>query len=373
MTQLAQRVVVHELDSELEAILIEAELIRLHRPFYNSRLKDDKSALYLAISKEEFPRLLRRRRSDLLANRHYLAVLGPYASARSLDSVLKIIRPIFTWCNKNRKNDGKPCLYHHLDLCSGACCGRVAAATYQQHIKQLITFMRGRSKILRNSLYREMRQLAKNENFEAAQINKRKIELIDAVTSRHYQLGVETLLPDLRQSRNTQGLALLARMLKSAQVDLLDRGLQRIEAYDVSNTMGQQATVSMVVFSNGQANKSEYKFFNIKSLDTPNDYAMLQEALSRRQRHPEWGRADLILIDGGKGQVKAVQKIYQGDTPIIGLVKHPDRLVLPNLEIIKLPSDHPSLQLLSQLRDEAHRFAKKQHSRRRTQNLLKLN
>ena len=369
MVNQARKIVIHVLDSELEALLIEAELIRSHQPYYNSRLKDDKSHLYLAVSKEEFSRLLRLRRTDLDKANKYTAILGPYASAYRLNEVLKIIRPIFTWCNKQNKKDQRPCLYHHLDLCSGACCGKISADAYQANMKRLITFMRGKTSLVCKQLIQEMKQHSAKEEFEAALAIKEQLAMIAEVTDGQYQLGYELIMPNFNQSNYKQATVHLQRLLKQSRINLTS--LHRIEAYDVSNTMGQQATVSMVVFIDGVAAKKEYKFFKIRQLDTPNDYAMLQEALTRRQNHPEWGRADLILIDGGKGQLNAVKKIYHGDTPIIGLAKDPDRIVLSNSEVIKLAIDHPTMQLLAQLRDEAHRFAKKQHVRLRTKNLLK--
>lgn len=382
MTELASKIKFQVLDSEIEALLIEAELIKAHQPYFNSRLKDDKSNIYLLITKEEFPRLLRVRKTDLNKKNYqeYLALFGPFASSYRLSELLKIIRPIFKWCNQNKKQLGRACLYQHLDLCSGACCGQIEAENYQKNIEQLILFLKGKKKTLLKNLESEMLALAKAEAFEEALLNKNKITLIKEITSQKYKLKEDLILPNFSQAEASEGLIHLRHILHQNGVIAGQQELRRIEGYDVSNTMGKNATVSMVVLTNGQTDQSQYKFFKIKSLNTPNDYQMLQEAITRRQKHPEWGVADLIMIDGGKGQVRAVAKVCNPGIPIVGLVKNPDRLVIlsRNLEeptrlitkIINLPNDHPSLKMLQRLRDEAHRFAKKQHSRLRTKNLL---
>lgn len=382
MTELASKIKFQVLDSEIEALLIEAELIKAHQPYFNSRLKDDKSNIYLLITKEEFPRLLRVRKTDLSKKiyQNYLAVFGPFASSYRLSELLKIIRPIFKWCNQNKKQHDRACLFHHLDLCSGACCGQIEVANYQKNIEQLILFLKGKKKTLLKNLESEMLSLAKAEAFEEALLNKNKIALIKEITSQKYKLKEDLILPNFSQQEAGEGLIHLRHILHQNGVIVGQQELKRIEGYDVSNTMGKNATVSMVVLTNGQIDQSQYKFFKIKTLNTPNDYHMLQEAIARRQKHLEWGLPDLFMIDGGKGQVRAVAKVCDSSTPIIGLVKNPDRLVILirdkekanhfDTKVINLPSDHPTLKMLQRLRDEAHRFAKKQHSRLRAKNLL---
>lgn len=372
MTQLAQKVRYQVLSSELEAIFVEAELIKTHQPYFNSRLKDDKSHLYLLITQEEFPKLLRLRKTDLRLQRYqkHSGVFGPFASGYRLNEILKLIRPIFRWCNHGPNPRHKACLYYQLELCAGACCEQISATAYQANIKQLATFLRGKQAHLVRELQQLMQQASASESFELAASYKHKLKLIQELTSSQKTLRTDLFLPQLSRSRHEEGLLQLRKILRDQQLLLAEQPLQRIEGYDVSNTLGQQATVSLVVLSDGQPEQSEYKLFKIKSLNTPNDYQMLQEALTRRQNHPEWPTPQLVVIDGGRGQVNAVKKIWHWPVPIIGLVKNPDRLVVGG-QILHLPADHPSLQLLQVLRDEAHRFAKKHHSRLRTQNLLK--
>lgn len=376
------------LKSELQALLIEAELIRAHQPFYNSLLKDDKSKLYLLFTKEDYPRIIRLRKSDLKKRRYQnsLAILGPFASSYKVNELLKIVRPIFPWCNKQNKSDHQACLYYHLELCPGACCDKISPQAYQENIKQLIKLLRGKNKALLKELAQKMKDLATAEKFEEAQKIKNKIDLIKEVTEEQYQLQPELILPDLTRKKQQEALINLRHIMHERGLVDLQYRFQRIEAYDVSNTQGNQATVSMVCFIDGYPELSEYKFFKIRQLAKPNDYAMLQEAIIRRQQHPEWGRPNLIVIDGGKGQLRSVNRVWRQsqffNCPVISLVKNPDRLVLITrkidkknkeswqTDIIKLAKNHPTLHLISQLRDEAHRFAKKQHTRLREQNLL---
>lgn len=382
MTELAAKVEFQILESEIEALLIEAELIKAHQPYFNSRLKDDKSNIYLLISNEKFPRVLRVRKTDLNKKiyQNKLAIFGPFVSAFKLTELLKIIRPIFRWCNQANLTNNKACFYHHLDLCSGACCQEINPEDYRQNIDQLILFLRGKKKDLLKNLKKEMTELANIEAFEKALLAKNKIELLEEITSYKYKLKTDLILPNFAQEENQEAMVHLKHILHQEGVVDTKQHFYRIEAYDVSNTMGQNATVSMVVLTDGQIDRSQYKFFKIRTIDTPNDYGMLQEALIRRQKHPEWGNPDLILIDGGKGQVRAVNKIWQSLTPIIGLVKNPDRLVIVvtnkekedklETKTISLQVTHPTLKMLQRLRDEAHRFAKKHHARLRTKNLL---
>ncbi len=149
----------------------------------------------------------------------------------------------------------------------------------------------------------------------------------------------------------------------------------------MSNTSGKLASVSMVAFINGQPALDQYRLFNIKTLDTPNDYQMLKEAILRRQNHPEWDKPDLVVIDGGRGQLRSSSSAWHWPTPIISIVKNPDRIIIPlqiqrkprlsvKYQIILLPQAHPVLQLIQHIRDESHRFSKKQHLKRRTKNML---
>lgn len=372
----AKKVTFEVLDSELEALLIEAELIRTHQPFFNIRLKDDKSPIYLVITKETYPKILRVRKNDLLKNKVAGTVLGPFQSSYKLNEVLKIARKIFPWCNDSKKD--KACFYYHLDQCPGACIGDISPQEYKENIDNLKLFLKGKKKAVIIQLKNKMKNLSNEQEFEKAQRIKLSLQYIQEVTKKSYHLRPNLVLPGFGATKKEIGLIELQKIITDYTNFPKSKKIKRIEGYDASNIQGKNAAVSMVVSKNGKADNSSYRLFNIRSLDTPNDYKMMEEALIRRQNHPEWGKPDLIVMDGGKGQVRSALKVWNWDALVIGIVKNPDRLVIPlpegsseKYKIIKLPPDHPTLNIIQQLRDEAHRFAKKQWSRRHINEMLK--
>lgn len=367
------------LESELEALLVEAELIRTHQPQYNILLKDDKTPLYIHITNDKFPRVLTLRKKEVIKRNPKGTVLGPFPSAYKTKEVLKLVRRIFKWC-KN-PDEGKACFYYHIDLCSGACLGEISQTEYNKDIRNLILFLRGKKKTVVTQLKKEMLSFSEKEMFEKAQNRKEQIALITEVTTRKLQPNLT--LPQLQLSKTAEGLTYLGQILQDHMAIPKQWPLTTLEGYDVSNVQGTNPTVSLVTFTNGQADKSKYKVFNIKTLDTPNDYGMMKEALTRRQKHPEWGKPNLVIVDGGRGQVRAALSVWQWNIPIIGLVKNPDRIVIPlvseekingktkiDYKLIKLDDSHPTLTLLQQIRDESHRFAQKQHKKLRIKKMF---
>lgn len=375
------------LDSELEALFIEAELIRTHQPPYNILLKDDKTPLYIVITHETFPRVLTTRRKEIDRGIVKGTVLGPFSSAYKAKEVLQIARKIFPWCNQagnaqtlsSTTTAPKPCFYYHLELCPGACLGKITPEEYAGNIEHLLLFLRGKKRAVLKEMTHSMKAAVHEEAFEKAAVLRDQIQTIEEVTNKKYALKPDVVLPVLKESAIEEGLIHLRRILTTYFNLPKTYPLTRIEGYDVSNTSGTNAAVAMVVSTDGKADPSEYKVFNIRTLDTPNDYAMMKEALTRRQNHPEWGSPDLVVIDGGKGQLRAVLNVWQWATPVISIAKDPDRLVIPlknvetgaySYELITLAPDHPALHIIQALRDEAHRFSKKQHSKLRTRDLF---
>jgi excinuclease ABC subunit C len=306
-------------------------------------------------------------------------ILGPFPSAFKTKEVLKIVRKIFKWC-QNPTGD-RACFYRHLDLCSGACTGEITKDDYEKNLKNLTLFLRGKKKQVVTNLQKEMLEAAQNEEFEKAQVFKDQIDLISEVTKQ--RLSPDLVLPQLQLNQNLEGAVRLAKILQDYMGVPKTWPMTRIEGYDVSNIQGTNPAVSMVTFIDAQSDTDEYRLFNIKSLNTPNDFAMMAEALTRRQKHPEWGKPSMVMIDGGRGQVRAVLSVWKWGLPVIGLEKNPDRLVLPvsvkkgsndklqiEWKILKLEDKHPSLNLLRQVRDEAHRFAQKQHKLMRTKKMF---
>ncbi len=367
------------LESELEALLIEAELIRLHQPNFNSLLKDDKTPLYIHITDEKFPKVLTIRKKDLDHSRLKGTILGPFPSANKVKEVLKIARRIFPWCNQNRTQN-KACFYYHLDQCPGVCVNGVSNTTYQSSIKDLIIFLKGQKKTVLKNLQQQLKEFSSQERFEQAAVMRDRIQLIKEVTQKRFHLKPTLVLPELTHDHN-QTLLQLRKILSTYLRIPNDYPLHRIEGYDVSNTSGKLASVSMVTFIEGQSTPSKYRLFNIKTIDTPNDYQMLREAITRRQNNPSWGKPDLTVIDGGKGQLRSCLSTWQWSSPMISIAKNPDRLIIPTkiirkprlsieYQVVTLPANHPVLHLIQQIRDESHRFSKKQHTQRRLKNML---
>lgn len=356
--------------SELEALLAEAEDIRLYRPEYNILLKDDKSPLYILITDDQYPRVKTIRRQEIIKGDFRGELFGPYQSAYMAKQVLRAIRPAFRWCDQvgrtNRRSQ-RPCFYYHIGQCSGACIGEVSPRAYKARMRRLERFLRGQSKQVEQQLEKQVRLAAREQRYEEAQEYKEELEMIHQLLQPTYHLKPDLHLFLSSQHGTETALKQLTQHLQSHLPTVEASQLRRVEAYDVSNLQGQYASVSMVVLTHGSPDPKNYRLFNIRRKNTPDDYAMMREALSRRQRHPEWGMPDLVVIDGGKGQVSAVLSVWDWPTPVIGLAKNPDRLVIPTEDgftILPVDGLGEGGKLLQQARDEAHRFAKKQVHRR---------
>jgi excinuclease ABC subunit C len=379
-------------DSELEALILEAELIRFYQPFYNLRLTDDKSPLYIYITSTPFPHVKTGRKEILTklkitkANR-----FGPYPSGLKAKEVLKFLRSIFPFCNATETQIKKhqACFYSHLNLCPGACKGEISQKDYLKNIQNLKLFLKGQKKSVIKSLKSELKQISQHKKFEQAIILRDQIITLESLAKTPQK--PELNLPNLEQDEADDKLKALQKILRLHTSLPKNFPLKRIEAYDVSNLEGQQATASMVVFVNGKPKTSEYRLFKIKNLKTPNDPAMLKEALTRRIKHPEWKTPNLIVIDGGLTQLKAALSTIPWHLPIVSIAKNPDRLLIPSTPSGFIPEVHnstptgfilegkpttlvlkphqPASRLLLNLRDESHRFARNYHLKLRLRHL----
>jgi len=346
-------------ESEFEALLLEAELIKTYQPGFNILLKDDRSKLYLNFTKETFPRIILTRKSG---------EFGPYPSSRQLTQILKILRQIFPYCDHPAGSEpaGKACFYYHLQLCPGACINKISPADYQKNINNLKLILKNKKSVLLRRLSQQLKQASIKQNFEQAAVFRDQINHLKNLP--RVKLKPPSVLPILTTDIFHERIIHLRRLLKKF-FSLPGRyPLTRIEAYDISNLQGTDPAGSLVVFINAQPAADQYRHFKIKSLTTPNDLKMLKELLTRRVQHQEWGIPNLILIDGGANQVKTALTAVPWNIPIIGLAKHPDRLICLNqqgtsLLVIKypLPEHNPGTFLLQHLRDESHRFARRLH------------
>ncbi len=334
-------------DSEAQALVREAALIKEILPPYNIDLKDDKSYPYICVSKEDFP-LVRICRAKKKAPE--FDYFGPYPNAKLLRQAYKVIRRIFTFRTCLNMPD-EPCLYYRIHLCPAPCAGKISRAEYRKTIGNIKMFLDGKQEALVELLSGQMREAARGQEFERAAALRDQIAALAQVSYSS---------PDLSQSvRESEELKIALRLKKRPQ---------RIEAFDISNISGQQACASMVSFYEGKPDKNNYRRFRIKTVSGPDDYRMLQEAVYRRyHRLIEEGAAfpDLIVIDGGKGQLGAAQAVLEElkvNIPLISIAKENEEIFnTATGRGLRLGLDSPALHLIQRLRDEAHRFALAYH------------
>lgn len=346
-------------ESELEALILEANLIKKYLPPFNVRLTDDKDYLYIMVTKEDFPKILTARKKDLKDTKKYW---GPFPSSRTVKETLKSLRRVFPWCTiASRNRTLRPCFYFHIGQCPGACAGLISKKDYQKIIISFSKFMDGKKDELVANLLKEMGKESKYQRFEAASRIKKILDGITYMTQpNRVKLYLEN--PNFLEEERQLALVALKEDLKLEEIP------ERIEGYDISNIQGKQASGSMVVLTNGEIDKSQYRKFKIRISGRPNDVGMMAEMLRRRLTHAEWPKPDLMIIDGGRGQVNAAKFQITNSRlqiPVYGLAKRMEWLYLAEGQILKLPRKSLSLKLLQKLRDEAHRFAISYHRKLR--------
>src|SRR3989344_3520886 len=351
--------------SEFEAILLKAKLIKDNQPFFNQQLKDDKSPIYIKITNDNIPLIQTVRHQK---QNKGVFIKGPFPSSRTTKDILKITRRIFAYCH--HKNPHKPCLFVHLGLCPYPYKSDLAQKQYATNIKRIKKLLSGKSNVLIQELKKDMSKFAQSRQYEEAGEIKKKISQLEFLSTTYHApkefLERPTLVDDITLIK-----------LKSLQTVLgLKKIPKRIECYDISNTSGKLATGSMAVFTNGQNEKSQYRRFKIRFSKKANDYQMLKEILSRRFKN-KWQLPDLIIIDGGKGQLNSALSILQRlklAISVISLAKKFEEIYTPyHMLPIKLPKDSPARQLAQEVRDEAHRFAISYHRLLRSKQLLNAN
>jgi len=362
--------------SEFEALLLEASLIKKYQPFFNIKARDDKRPLFIKITNEEFPKVFISRFMDDTS-----IYFGPFPSVKIVRKILFTLRKIFPFCSQ-KKISKKPCFWSHINLCK-PCPSYITKQSdfekerlkkiYVKNIKNLIEVLSGnQSKVVKN-LTRNMRILSKKQEYEKAQEVRNQIKLLDYLWSSHFSitnyLENPNFLEDVRTMEQKELFNLLKGNLGFKKIP------RRIECFDASHISGTARTVAMVTFVNGEPEKSLYRRFKIKTKGS-DDLKLLEEALTRRFRHKEWGYPDLLVIDGSKNQINLALKVVKNsgtDIPIIGLAKPFDKIVTAqegNFRFISLANNSGALHLLQRLRDEAHRFARSYHHHLRKYLLL---
>lgn len=345
-----------QVESEIEALLLEAELIKLYKPRYNIELKDDKSPIYIKITtNEEIPRISTVRRESLPEVTYF----GPYPSAATAKQVLRMIRKIFPY-RSCQQLPNKPCLYFHLKLCDAPCVQQISTKDYRQVIKHITLFLQGKKKQLVKELEKELTQASEELRFEEAAKIKKQLDAIQYVTQSFKKPDVYIENPNLLEDQRHNVLLELREYLEPHLPTIAVPS--RIECYDISNFQGTNAVGAMTVATDGAINKREYRKFKIKTKTTPDDYEMHKEVLRRRLGHQEWDLPDLIVVDGGKGQLSGALEVIAESglaIPAIGIAKKMEELVIKTetgFQSLQLPRNSKALQLIQQLRDEAHRF-----------------
>lgn len=364
-------------DSEFDAILLEATLIRKYQPKYNTIAKDDKSPLYVAITfEEDVPRLLFVRKHTIdtsknRSNRQFIA--GPFQSGRVARLLLRSIRRIIPYCLQ-KVRDGRPCFYTHLGLCfpcpsefikQSAQKATGLRQQYRKNLRRIALLLSGKARIVRRSLESEMTDHSAHLRFEKAGEIKRQLEALALLLTHSFDPEIYT---DRASSQTQSALRIVRLVAAMNDYGMTISALTRIECIDISNISGMWATGSLVVFMGGAPDTYAYRRFRIKITATPNDVGMMREVILRRVQHPEWPLPDLLVVDGGKPQVQmAIDTLASASVaiPVIGLAKRFEEIIIikpdGGFTTMRLRQSDPALHLLQHIRDEAHRFAKKYH------------
>ncbi len=323
-----------ETDSVLEALILEASLIKKHQPKYNTKEKDNKSFNYVVITREVFPSVLVLRGRNLakeVKSKKYQAFYGPFPNGMQLRDAMKIIRRIFPYSDaQSVKKDNRE-FYRQLGLAPDE---GVASDAYTKTIKNLKLFFEGKKKSVIVNLKKEMNTYAKKHEFERASEMKKRIFAIEHINDVALIKSDSLEVGNYKQESNF-----------------------RIEAYDIAHLSGKNMVGVMTVVINGEVAKSEYKKFIIRTQTGANDTGALEEVLSRRFRHTEWGLPNLVVVDGSTAQIHVAQRVlnrYQFDIPIVSVVKddrHKAKAIMNNEAIAKA---HKKSIILAN--NEAHRF-----------------
>lgn len=333
--------------SVIEALVLEANLIKLYQPKYNIKLKDDKYFASIVITDHSFPQILVKHYADTVKNAKY--VFGPYTSKRNAQQVVDFLVRFFILADKP-KNTAYLYLQYYIKGYASGKLGDVSLEGYNRGINFIKLFLSGKKRNVITTLQKEMQKMAVMENYEEAAIIRNQI----------YAL------------KNIQDTAFLHQddLFLNNECESL-----RIEGYDISHISGQFAVGSMVVFSGPYKDTASYRHFKIKQQVGADDLLMMQEVIVRRFQHSEWPLPDVIVVDGGLTQVSAVQSVLdklQLNIPLVGIAKGPNRkgeklfFAKSANQIIKL-----DLKLIKQVRDEAHRFAVTYHRKVRSANYKK--
>ncbi len=370
-------------DTELDALFLESEMIKRYKPRYNVMLRDDKSQIYVRVNMQDPYPFVSYTRYPLDDGAEYF---GPYYNGRAIKRALRFLRRTFPY-SMHETMPKRLCLHYHLGLCPGVEEQKITSADYKEVLRKLMRYLKGdRTQIVRE-LTTEMKNAAKALQFEQAAILRNRISNLKQLQKQIIFRDEEFM--DLSKDHALSGLM---RLLTLPDVP------RRIEGYDISHMQGTNNVASMVVSTNGIAHKSEYRKFKMQ-LPGNNDFGHMREVMLRRfsGKHTDWPKPQLLLIDGGKGQLSAAltamheKGVY---IPAIGLAKRTEQIVVHNtmsgvtlnvealkafkreknpmdeplvvteedFTLINLPHSSHIVKLLQRVRDESHRFAVSYHT-----------
>ncbi|HQJ67707.1 MAG TPA: excinuclease ABC subunit UvrC [Anaerohalosphaeraceae bacterium] len=355
-----------EMPSEADAILQEARLIKDIHPPYNTDLKDSKTFPYLEITtREDFPGVYITRKPQSGGSR----LFGPFPGVRDLRQVLGILQKIFRFrtCTLEIKADDerrrffRPCLLYSIRQCTAPCAGKVSRQDYRRQIKDLLRFLSSRRGSLLQTLKKRMQEASARQDFEEAAILRDRIRLLENLDNRG--MVEEHVQPEVFFQDPTEGLVKLQQLLKSPQP------IRIIEGFDIAHLAGSETVGAMVQFIDGRPFKDGYRRFRIKTVRGGDDFAALKEVVGRRYKHAMGGEElwpDLVLIDGGPGQLHAAaEALKEMGAPmpnLAAIAKREELIYLPGrAEPVRLSAVSPVRKLLQYVRDEAHRFAQHYH------------
>lgn len=367
-----------EVESELEALFLEAEMVRRYMPRYNILLRDDKSMVYIRIDYDsDYPTVSTTRRPLDDGARYF----GPYLSTLGVRQALKLLRKIFPYATKKIGGQKRATLYYHIGLDPGLEEGKTTLEDYRANLRKLMAVIEGKRKSVEKEVERDMKQAAREKRFEQAARLRNQLHSLQNLSKQVVFSDKEFL--DISKDH---ALGELVDLLN------LEKFPQRIEGYDISHMQGTDVVASMVVFTNGVSNKGEYRKFKTKK-DHNNDFYNMHETIKRRLSEKNiklWGKPSLVLIDGGKGQldaaIKARDEMGCASLPFVGLAKREEQIVIHNTSsnvtlqpemlhklggfstpttdftLVNLPVTTNAVKLLQRIRDESHRFAVSYHS-----------
>lgn len=364
MTSQAETLSYIPTETVLEAVIVEANSIKKFQPRYNIELRDDKSFSFIGITKETFPRCIFLREKDIFkketsktlffSSRNntlvFQKVYGPYTSRYQAEIVLKIVRKIFPFHSVTQKTE-KGCLHYQIGLCPGPYNDTITRQEYKRNIQNIRYVLEGKKKRLLIKLEREMKQYAKEHEYEKA--TKRRDEIFAL--------------------QHIQDIALLT---KEKNTFSSEYSKMRLECYDISHISGKNPVASMVVFEDGELRPQEYRKFSIQGVSGIDDVGMMREVLARRFRHKEWSFPDAVILDGGKGHLSMAEQLFQNlgiTVPLMAVAKGPTRKKVDLHISIQFPpveKTYKDKDLLEKLREEAHRFAITFHRKQRSRSFL---